>query len=259
MHEETQELVDKATVQRIYEQLSWMDVELDPDPLLLGPKRLNLKVAEVRTHLSTCERFFQDVSRAHHVVRRSWTVSKAEYDIRTIDLMANDPEVQAGRSVADRQALTTVKLMEQFKRVKNLEGAIQELEDLLLVIKSKRTDLNGILRALRDQIKLCQEEIALGDKWGARPFPVSQPMRKTGIDSLLSLNEGEEGKKETLGWDKAQPTGGVVKKTIGDTSSEEEVDDFLGYLEVDEISLTDPEEEEEVERDEGLEDFLKEF
>ena len=40
----------------------------------------------------------------------------------------------------------------------------------MTVIKAKRTDLKDLQGRLRDQLKLCQEQIALGQRWGSKTF-----------------------------------------------------------------------------------------
>jgi hypothetical protein len=39
------------------------------------------------------------------------------------------------------------------------------------VIKSKRADLRDIQQRIRDQMKLCYEEIGIGGRWGSKPPP----------------------------------------------------------------------------------------
>jgi hypothetical protein len=50
----------------------------------------------------------------------------------------------------------------------NLSMGIQDLDSVLSVIRVKRTDLKDIQGRLRDQFKICQEEIGLGARWGSR-------------------------------------------------------------------------------------------
>jgi hypothetical protein len=40
----------------------------------------------------------------------------------------------------------------------------------MTVIKAKRTDLKDLQGRLRDQLKLCQEQISLGQRWGSKTF-----------------------------------------------------------------------------------------
>ena len=51
-------VVDPTHINKIYERLAIMQVELDPDPLAFGPKRLHAKVAETRSMLPVTERMY---------------------------------------------------------------------------------------------------------------------------------------------------------------------------------------------------------
>ena len=79
---------------------------------------------------------------------------------------------------------------------------IQDLDAVLSVIRAKRTDLKDIQGRLRDQFKICQEEIGLGGRWGSRLPKDSTFELETGqgravaadaesIDDLIGEMEGE--------------------------------------------------------------------
>ena len=52
----------------------------------------------------------------------------------------------------------------------------------MTVVKAKRDDLKDILGRIRDQLKLCQEEIGLGSRWGSAPAPgQAVPSRSAGV------------------------------------------------------------------------------
>lgn len=152
----------------IFTELGQLRVELDEDPLAFGPKRLNKKVAEVRRMLDRCERIFLDVSQRMYGTRRALRIAATEIDLTKKSLYANDPETRAGRSVADREAIATGKLAKEMRRMHELDSSALDLEAVLTVVKSKRSDLKDTEGRLKDQVRLCQEEMSLGQHWGSR-------------------------------------------------------------------------------------------
>ena len=62
--------LDPARLDAIYGELAAMQVDLDADPLELGPKRLNEKIAHGRAMLSKCERIFLSISQDLHRYKR---------------------------------------------------------------------------------------------------------------------------------------------------------------------------------------------
>lgn len=173
----------------LYADLSGMQVDLDADPLALGPKRLNQKIAECRAMLSRCERIFLDVSQDLHWYKREHRRAQADFKLEVQGLLTNDPEVRAGRNVADREAIAATKLRASKEEIDKLGFAVEDLEAVLVVVRTKRADLKDISSRLRDQLKICQEEINLGGRWGLRGSsnPHSAPISSNSdsVDSLL--------------------------------------------------------------------------
>jgi hypothetical protein len=164
-------VVDEQRVCSIFSELEGMEIELDPDPLLYGPRRLNKKVASTRGMLTRCERVFLQTSHDLQIYKTAHRAAQLDFDLQMQDLIANDPEVRAGSNVRDRDAIATMKLREDRQNLIGMEVAIGDLEMVMTVIKAKRADLRDIQGRIRDQIKLCQEEIGLGGKWRSIPAP----------------------------------------------------------------------------------------
>lgn len=161
-------------VEAVFHRLSSMEVGLDADPLQFGPKRLNGKVAEARGMLTECEGVYLQVSLWLQKYRSAHRTLETEMDLAKKQLYANDPEVRSGRNVADRDALATMKLRDQARALSAVAQSQGDLEAMLTVIKAKRADLKDVQARLRDQMKLCQEEIGLGGRWGSKPTPGTQ-------------------------------------------------------------------------------------
>lgn len=158
--------VDVKYIHSVYTKLTGMDVVLDADPIEFGPSRLNNKVAEARTFLSQTEKLFMEVSQNLHKYKRDLLVAETQYNIEQTNLMASDPHVRSGRSQQEREALAATQLVHIQTKINDCRLAVHDLEDMLKVIKAKRTDLKDLQGRIRDQLKLCQEQVALGQRWG---------------------------------------------------------------------------------------------
>jgi|TARA_R110000824_G_scaffold48399_21_gene136743 hypothetical protein len=163
--------IDKPFIDRVFKALSVMEIQLDQDPLQYGPKHLSGKIAITRGMLTQCERIYLQVAHMLQEYRAANRASQLEFDLGLQHLLANDPEVRAGRNVKDRDAIATMKLCEEHKVLSDLGTGVLDLEAVMAVIKAKRTDLKDVQSRLRDQMKLCSEEIGLGARWGSRPAP----------------------------------------------------------------------------------------
>jgi len=215
----------------LYADLSAMQVDLDADPLALGPKRINQKVAECRALLSRCERIFLDVSQDLHWYKREHRRAQADFKLEVQGLLTNDPEVRAGRNVADREAIASTKLWSSKEEIDKLGFAVEDMEAVLTVVRTKRADLKDISSRLRDQLKICQEEISLGGRWGIRaPGSMTAiPDRAAeGVDALLdSVLAGLESAPMRPPSDVPDILG---EHGVTDSAADAVVDEVVGFL-----------------------------
>ena len=194
MPEITQDKVDS-----VFGQLAKMEIQLDENPLAFGPRRLNEKISHARGMLTDCEGIFLQISHHLQKYRSAHRAASVALDLEKKNLFANDPEVRAGRNYNDRDAMASMKLKEEVEFLAGIQSGLDDLETLLTVIKAKRSDLKDIQGRIRDQIKLCQEEIGLGARWGSRLPPGSPqpnldsepPTENTTLRDLQDLFSGE--------------------------------------------------------------------
>ena len=83
--------LNQETYNLIFEKLELMEVELDEDPLIYGPKRLNFKIAEARKHQSDCESLFLQVSLWLQKFRSASRSAKLSLELSKKNLLTNDP------------------------------------------------------------------------------------------------------------------------------------------------------------------------
>jgi len=160
--------LDEDYADGVFADLTHLEVPLDADPLVFGPKRLNGKIALSRKMTTQCERLFLDVSQKLSQFKRALRSAELLLDLGKKYLLANDPHVRSGRAVSERDAFAAEKLQDEVQAVATAQHAVEDLDAVLTVIKAKRSDLRDIQGRLRDQIRLCQEEIGLGGRWGSK-------------------------------------------------------------------------------------------
>ena len=193
MQKPSEPAVDPARIEGLYNDLATMQVELDADPLSLGPKRLNEKVSQSRGMLSRCETMFLSVAQDLYRYKRRLRSASAEFKLQLRELLTNDPEVRMGRNVTDREAIASNKLRPEAEVIDHLTACVEDLEAVLTVIRLKRADLKDIQGRLKDQLKICQEEISLGSRWNV------PSQRRSRVESRKPTEEvPEEGSVQQL-------------------------------------------------------------
>lgn len=232
-------ILDPSHIEGLYNSLGAMRVELDADPLELGPKRLNAKIAECRGMLSRCEKIFLDVSQHLHRYKRQHRAASADFKLRMRDLLTNDPEVRMGRNVTDREAIAANKLRPDAEEIDRLTACVEDLESVLTVVRTKRADLKDIQGRLKDQLKVCQEEISLGGRWGKSPIPTGRIYDPAGdsvvefLESVMarpngSLSENGEDTSTFSSVENGDPS--VTDRSDGTTFTDEGIDEILSAM-----------------------------
>lgn len=221
-------VVTQQIVDTIFQNLMGMEVELDENPLIYGPKRLNKKIAAVRQHQSECEALFLKVSLWVQKYKSASRAASLSLELGKKHLLTNDPEVRAGRNVADRDAIASMKLRDEVEEVSKCGSALSDLEAIIVVIKSKKSDLKDTQSRLKDQIRLCQEEISLGSRWGNKKYGQveKEEPKKEGHRSVTELTQMFQEQRD-------MPTD-TVKQSLGD--------DLGGFVEeIEQVKVTDTE------------------
>jgi hypothetical protein len=122
-----------------------------------------------------------------------------DFDLGKKSLFANDPETRAGRSVSDREAIAAGKLRKEVALMNDLTILEGDLAAVLDVVKAKRADLKDTEGRLRDQIRLCHEELGLGHRWGSQVPGTTQsvddgkvdPSAAGIVDDIIGSVEGQ--------------------------------------------------------------------
>ena len=184
-------VVDHERLTLVYGELKGMAVKLDPNPIDYGPIRFNNRIAKVRALLTRVEQIFLQGSEDLHWFKRRARAKRTLYELERRDLMINDPKCRMGRSQGEREALADVQLRDQIEAIEDLSAKAEDLEILMIVIKSKRTDLKDIQGRMRDQMKLIEHDLGMGARWGKSPVPAAIDDSVTEINSLLTDALGE--------------------------------------------------------------------
>jgi hypothetical protein len=196
-----------------------------------------------------------EVSQNLHKYKRDLLVSETQYNLEQTQLMATDPHVRSGRSQQEREALASTQLVHIQSNINNGKLAVHDLEDVLKVIKAKRTDLKDLQGRIRDQLKLCQEQVSLGQRWGMKvdrhiAGEVLSVESSEGADVLIRADSSVFSETDQYVDDLLSEAVGEEKLPEKETASEDVENFFKSPLE-----SYDPQKVEDFDLDALLEDF----
>jgi len=241
------------------------EILLDADPLSAGPQEMNNKRAKIRNFIGRCTDIELQILEDLGVYHRELARFEGKYKIQFQNLMANNPHVRAGRSADDRRAHADVILTELVQEISNSELAVEDLDRLLVVVRTKKTDLKNLQAQLKEQMKTCEHELGLGGKWGQSRTPRygdPKPVVSANVDHIDelmdNLDKGDEGVPTTFVVseddldDLEDPEANPEELLPAEGTSKEEVSDFfdtldfteeVGKEEIVDSQPTDPSEE----------------
>mgnify|MGYP003394100418 CR=1 FL=1 len=243
--------IDEKRIDSIYAELKDMQVVLDPNPIEFGPRRFNNRIAQVRALLNRVEQVFLQVSEDWHYFKRAINVKRNIFELERRELLARDPKTRVGRSQSERETLADVQLRTQIEEIQTLELALCDLETVMKVIKSKRTDLKDAQSRMRDQMKMIEQDLSMGARWGNRqagPLRQPDPHNELGAASL-DVGDMLDNLDKGMGWSEEN----------SEVSTDVPVSDNGGELFLGETSTEEFEETETGEPESSGEDPVLEF
>ena len=131
----------RSEIDAVYIELADMQMELDNDPIRFGPKRLNGKVADCKRLVSRCTEIEINLSTIMAMILRQQRSAEAQLELMMQDLLTSDPEVRAGRSVRDREAIANTKMRDERSFCRLVTEAGEEIKAAITVVKAKKSDL----------------------------------------------------------------------------------------------------------------------
>ncbi len=142
-----------------------MSVTLDQIPT---PPALQIQIVTTRGYLGTARRHLNRMRKMHNLLRTELSTMEMGFNLDYIELMATDPEVQAGGSVTDRKALAHYKLREQIKKIESKRIEVVNFDAAEKVVWEVIKNLEGTSTDISRQMKLIRLDEALagggGDK-----------------------------------------------------------------------------------------------
>lgn len=150
----------------IYSNISKLEVELDHDPLVNGPAALNKKTAVARNFLTSATHMHMEVSNHLRSAKRQLIYEEGILDAKIKDIVINDKTARGYSSIKEREYYAQLQHKEGVTKLNNLKQYVQNLEFLLEAIKLKIADLKDVQVRIQNQVRLCQDELSTGNKWG---------------------------------------------------------------------------------------------
>lgn len=185
-------------VSNIYERMGVLKIDLPTDPADLDPDYLREHISLCRNYLNEVGYYWQDALIRESRLALELEAQEATFEIRSSELLASDPSVTAGPSIADRQATINTLLRAERLRIAQLKQEILQLSHVMKVIRFRKGELDNTMSTLRLQRSLLRDQIRTGSFYGdesetsrGRPMDPADGLNSEELEVLLASSAQE--------------------------------------------------------------------
>jgi hypothetical protein len=141
---------------RIIEEISGYEVELEPDPTLptLGINYINSKIQECRNYTNRVQSYLLRVNNQRKNLDLSLKTLELDIEFKTAELLAENEVVRMQASISDRNAVAKMKLRDEYEQCNSMKILRENLEQTAKIIKMKYDDLNRTNSDIKTQNQL---------------------------------------------------------------------------------------------------------
>lgn len=165
-------LFDALYIDKIYDQISGLGIDLAKDPTTQGPSYLHTVIAQCRDYLNRTTNLLIELSREKRRVKNELSGLETAYSIREDHLLANEPTVLRGPSIEDRKARVRTILHEDAQKIRALKGDLRNLEDIEKAVRIRHDELVRTDGMIKTQRNLIHDELRTGGFYGnENPYP----------------------------------------------------------------------------------------
>jgi len=158
--------MDQKRVDEIYRIIERLQIDLDPDPTILGPRYIMDKVAKCRNNVNIVSQIRQTIARERRELKRQLAGEEAMFSIERDQLLASDETVRRQPNIRDREAVVNTLLRERLYRISNLKADIMDLDTVEQPVKMVHDELTRTATEIRTQRSMIQADRISGAGYG---------------------------------------------------------------------------------------------
>lgn len=154
---------DPVNLEDLVLRLKGLDL---PSISVLTPHNMQGQFNALSRHLSECQGIVSDLQARTTLAKKRARTMRMAVQLAKRFLFSGDPEVRAGRSLEDREAVASVKLSKEIIEVQQAETSVANFESALLMAQDRLRYLKDRRATLRDQKDLLQAEMFISRDGG---------------------------------------------------------------------------------------------
>lgn len=199
--------MDSIQVERIYDELLSLSIELEPDPTVLGPRYLNEVISRCRNYLNRATMLLLQLQRQKRELSRSVAGEEAIFRIESDRLLSENEQVKRLPNIKDREAFVNVLLTERVGRINQLKHDVLDIETVEKAVRLRHNELVRTSDNIKTQRSLLLADRSTGAGYGdeadgaprdakGRSLPVEPDIDENELDRIMGGEEGRGTKSD---------------------------------------------------------------
>lgn len=193
--------MEASQIERIYDEILQMGIELEPDPTVLGPRYLNEVVSRCRNFMNRVTIILLELQREKRTLTKALAGEEASYKIEFDQILAENDAIKRLPNIKDRESSANVLLATRRRTISDLEMQILDLETVEKTVKLRHQELIRTSDNIRIQRSLLFADRTTGSGYGdeydgprdakGRPLPSDGGIDENELDRLLADSTAE--------------------------------------------------------------------
>jgi hypothetical protein len=120
--------MNQETIQKVYDEISQLQIELEPDPTVLGTRYISEITAKCRNHLNKVTLIRLRISQEKRALKSKMSGEETLLSAERDQLLAEDETVRRQPNLRDREAVANTFLKERVNTISQLKNELFDLE-----------------------------------------------------------------------------------------------------------------------------------
>lgn len=183
-------------IEKIYEDISQLQIELEPDPTVLGPQYINRTVSVCRNYLNKASLTLLRLSRERRAIKSRLSGEEVLLSAERDRLLAEDDTVKRQANIRDREAVANTMLRDRLNVISGLKNELLDLETVEKAVTLIHSELVRTSNEIKTQRSLLMADrisgAGYGDEWDGPKDAKGRPLPRESIeeDELDKLMAG---------------------------------------------------------------------
>jgi hypothetical protein len=186
--------MDQAFVDRIYNEVGDLHLELERDPTVLGPNYINDIMAKCRNYLNRASSIRLTLNRMRRELMVKIGGEETIFSVEKDHLLASDETVKRQPNIRDREALVNTLLRERVNSISALKSELLDLETVEKAVKMVHDELIRTSAEIKTQRQMLFADRVTGAGYGDESDGNSNPPQRPSTideDELENLMRNE--------------------------------------------------------------------